>query len=61
MTASEWDWTLRVLDHVDLNASDYTARFVQISRALITPRSSPVGIRDVIDSYNPPSIDHVRE
>jgi hypothetical protein len=25
MTASEWDWTLRVFDHVDLNASDYTA------------------------------------
>jgi hypothetical protein len=25
MTASEWDWTLRVFDHVQLNASDYTA------------------------------------
>jgi hypothetical protein len=25
MTASEWDWTLRVFDHVDLNASDYSA------------------------------------
>jgi catechol 2,3-dioxygenase-like lactoylglutathione lyase family enzyme len=24
MTADEWDWTLRVFDHVDLNASDYT-------------------------------------
>jgi hypothetical protein len=22
---SEWDWTLRVFDHVDLNTSDYTA------------------------------------
>jgi catechol 2,3-dioxygenase-like lactoylglutathione lyase family enzyme len=25
MTAGEWDWTLRVFDHVQLNASDYTA------------------------------------
>ncbi len=35
MTASEWDWTLRVFGHVD-NASDYTAS-VRLYETVLAP------------------------
>ena len=40
MTASEWDWTLRVFDHVDLNASDYTAS-VRFYETVLSPLGIP--------------------
>ena len=40
MTASEWDWTLRVFDHVQLNASDYTASVRFYETGLIAARNS---------------------
>ena len=40
MTASEWDWTLRVFDHVQLNASDYTAS-VRFYEAVLSPLGIP--------------------
>ena len=45
MTAAEWDWTLRVFDHVDLNASDYaeSARFYETVL-------SPLGIPKIAES-----------
>ena len=40
MTASEWDWTLRVFDHVQLNASDYTAS-VRFYETVLSPLGIP--------------------
>ena len=40
MTAGEWDWTLRVFDHVDLNASDYTAS-VRFYETVLSPLGIP--------------------
>ena len=40
MTASEWDWTLRVFDHVQLNASDYAAS-VRFYEAVLSPLGIP--------------------
>jgi catechol 2,3-dioxygenase-like lactoylglutathione lyase family enzyme len=40
MTASEWDWTLRVFDQVDLNASDYTAS-VGFYETVLSPLGIP--------------------
>jgi len=40
MTASEWDWTLRVFDHVQLNTSDYTAS-VRFYETVLSPLGIP--------------------
>ena len=40
MIASEWDWTLRVFDHVDLNASDYAAS-VRFYETVLSPLGIP--------------------
>jgi len=40
MTASEWDWTLRVFDHVQLNTSDYTAS-VHFYETVLSPLGIP--------------------
>jgi catechol 2,3-dioxygenase-like lactoylglutathione lyase family enzyme len=40
MTASECDWTLRVFDHVQLNASDYTAS-VRFYETVLSPLGIP--------------------
>src|SRR5829696_8491968 len=40
MTASEWDWTRRVFDHVQLNASDYTAS-VRFYETVLAPLGIP--------------------
>lgn len=40
MTASEWDWTLRVFDHVQLNASEYTAS-VRFYETVLSPLGIP--------------------
>jgi catechol 2,3-dioxygenase-like lactoylglutathione lyase family enzyme len=40
MTASEWDWTLRVFDHVQLNASDYRAS-VRFYETVLSPLGIP--------------------
>jgi hypothetical protein len=40
MIASEWDWTLRVFDHVDLNASDYTVS-VRFYETVLSPLGIP--------------------
>jgi catechol 2,3-dioxygenase-like lactoylglutathione lyase family enzyme len=40
MTAGEWDWTRRVFDHVDLNASDYTAS-VRFYETVLSPLGIP--------------------
>jgi hypothetical protein len=44
MTASEWDRTLRVFDHVQLNASDYTASVLFYETVL-----SPLGIPKIAE------------
>ena len=41
---SEWDWTLRVFDHVDLNTSDYTA-----SARFYETVLSPLGIPKIAE------------
>ena len=40
MTASEWDWTRRVFDHVQLNASEYTAS-VRFYETVLAPLGIP--------------------
>jgi hypothetical protein len=40
MTASEWVWTLRVFDHVDLHASDYAAS-VRFYETVLSPLGIP--------------------
>jgi len=40
MTASEWDWTLRVFDHIELNTSDYTAS-VRFYETVLSPLGIP--------------------
>jgi catechol 2,3-dioxygenase-like lactoylglutathione lyase family enzyme len=40
MAAGEWDWTRRVFDHVDLNASDYTAS-VRFYETVLAPLGIP--------------------
>jgi catechol 2,3-dioxygenase-like lactoylglutathione lyase family enzyme len=40
MIAGEWDWTLRVIDHVGLNASDYTAS-VRFYETVLSPLGIP--------------------
>ena len=40
MTAGEWDWTLRVFDHVQLNASDYSAS-VRFYETVLSPLGIP--------------------
>jgi catechol 2,3-dioxygenase-like lactoylglutathione lyase family enzyme len=40
MTANEWDWTLRVFDHVQFNASDYAAS-VRFYETVLSPLGIP--------------------
>ena len=40
MTADEWDWSLRVFDHVDLNASDYRES-VRFYETVLAPLGIP--------------------
>jgi catechol 2,3-dioxygenase-like lactoylglutathione lyase family enzyme len=40
LTVGEWDWTLRAFDHVQLNASDYTAS-VRFYEAVLSPLGIP--------------------
>jgi catechol 2,3-dioxygenase-like lactoylglutathione lyase family enzyme len=40
MAAVEWDWSLRVFDHVDLNASDYRES-VRFYETVLTPLGIP--------------------
>lgn len=45
MTAAEWDWSLRVLDHVDLHAGDY-AESVRFYGTVL----APLGIPNLVES-----------
>ena len=40
MTADEWDWTLRVFDHVQLSASDYSES-VRFYETVLSPLGIP--------------------
>jgi catechol 2,3-dioxygenase-like lactoylglutathione lyase family enzyme len=40
VTAAGWDWSLRVFDHVDLNAGDY-AESVRFYEAVLAPLGIP--------------------
>ena len=40
MAADEWDWSLRVFDHVDLNASDYNES-VRFYETVLAPLGIP--------------------